>query len=128
AWVDGGAQQGDAAHPAPIVPAADALGPPTAVYDSGLDYTSSYTGSDEYRCFVIDPGMTSSFNLIAAGVHSTNNAIVHHTIVYAALPAYAAQVDQLDAADPRPGYECFGGPAFNAIPVAAAAVGSLPKA
>ncbi|HEX6835214.1 MAG TPA: monooxygenase, partial [Polyangia bacterium] len=128
-WVDGGAQPGDEATAAPTPPAPDALGPPTATYDSGLDYDSQFQGSDEYRCFVIDPKLTAKFNLIAIGVHSTNPAIVHHTIVYAQLPADQAAVDTLDANDPLPGYECFGGPGWaGAITVGAAAVGSLPKA
>jgi hypothetical protein len=127
AWIDGGALAGDPATAAPIVPPPGQLGAPTAVYDSGLDYTSTFGGSDEYRCFVIDPQLTSTFNLIAVGVKSTNNAIVHHTIVYASLPQYNAQVDALDAADPLPGYQCFGGPGFPAVTVGAAAVGSLPR-
>ena len=129
AWVDGGALAGDATHAAPTPPAPDALGTPTATYDSGIDYESSFQGADEYRCFVIDPQLTATFNLIAVGVHSTNPAIVHHTIVYAQLPADKAAVDALDANDPLPGYECFGGPGWaGAISVGAAAVGSLPKA
>src|SRR5947199_286500 len=83
-----------------------------------------YQGSDEYRCFVIDPHLMATFNMIAVGVHSTNPAIVHHTIVYAQLPQYQAAVDTLDANDPLPGYECFGGAGWaGAIPVGAAAVG-----
>ena len=127
-WVDGGSLPGDASKPAPTAPAPDTLGPPTATWDSGLDYTSTYQGSDEYRCFVIDPQLTQQFNLIAVGVHSTNPAIVHHTIVYAQLPQYQAAVDALDAGDPLPGYQCFGGPGWTgAITVGAAAVGSQPK-
>jgi Copper type II ascorbate-dependent monooxygenase, C-terminal domain len=128
AWVDGGAQPGDPATAAPILPPAGALGAPSAVYDSGLDYTSTYAGSDEYRCFVVDPKLAATFNLVAVGVTSTNPAIVHHTIVYAQLPQFQAAVDALDAADPLPGYECFGGPGWaGAISIGAAAVGSLPK-
>jgi hypothetical protein len=127
-WVDAGSQPGDASKPAPTPGPADVLGTPTAVYDSGLDYDSSFNGQDEYRCFVIDPKLTASFNLIAVGVHSTNPAIVHHTIVYAQLAKDQAAVDALDAADPLPGYECFGGPGWaGAISVGAAAVGSLPQ-
>ncbi|MCU1279724.1 MAG: hypothetical protein JWM53_3270 [bacterium] len=127
-WVDGGAQPGDASQPAPTPGPHDALGTPTAVYDSGLDYASSFQGQDEYRCFVIDPKLTATFNMIAVGVHSTNPAIVHHTIVYAQLPQDKAAVDALDANDPLPGYECFGGAGWQgAISVGAAAVGSLPK-
>jgi copper type II ascorbate-dependent monooxygenase-like protein len=128
AWVDGGSQPGDAAKAAATPPAPDVLGPPTASWDSGLDYNSTYQGRDEYRCFVVDPHLTANFNLIAVGVTSTNPAIVHHTIVYAQLPADQAKVDALDAADPLPGYQCFGGPGWpGAIGVGAAAVGSLPK-
>ena len=62
-------------------------------------------------------------------MHSTNPAIVHHTIVYAQLPQDKAAVDALDADDPLPGYECFGGAGWaDAITVGASAVGSLPKA
>lgn len=129
AWVDGGSLPGDAATAAPTPAAPDALGPPTATYDSGIDYESAFQGADEYRCFVIDPSLTATFNLIAVGVHSTNPAIVHHTIVYAQLPADKAAVDALDAADPLPGYECFGGAGWaGAIEVGAAAVGSQPVA
>ena len=128
AWVDGGALAGDEATAAPTPPAPDALGAPTATYDSGVDYESAFQGQDEYRCFVIDPQLGATFNLIAVGVHSTNPAIVHHTIVYAQLPQYQAAVDALDAADPLPGYQCFGGPGWTgAIEIGAAAVGSLPK-
>lgn len=128
AWVDGGALAGDEAHAAPTPPPPDALGPPTATYDSGIDYDSTFQGSDEYRCFVIDPKLAATFNLVAIGVHSTNPAIVHHTIVYAQLARDEAAVDALDAADPLPGYECFGGPGWaGAIEVGAAAVGSPPQ-
>ncbi|HEX9103836.1 MAG TPA: cytochrome c, partial [Polyangia bacterium] len=65
AWVDGGALPGDAAHAAPTPAAPDTLGPPTATYDSGLDYSSSFQGADEYRCFVVDPALTATFNLVA---------------------------------------------------------------
>ncbi|HEY2745578.1 MAG TPA: hypothetical protein VGL86_13170 [Polyangia bacterium] len=128
-WVDGGSLAGDESKAAPAPVAMSPLGPPTATYDSGLDYDSTFQGSDEYRCFIIDPALTATFNLIAVGVHSTNPAIVHHTIVYAQLPADKAAVDALDAADPLPGYECFGGPGWaGAIEVGAAAVGSQPLA
>ncbi len=128
-WVDGGSLPGDESKAAPAPIAMNPLGPPTATYDSGVDYDSTFQGSDEYRCFIIDPALTATFNLIAIGVHSTNPAIVHHTIVYAQLPADKAAVDALDAADPLPGYECFGGPGWTgAIEVGAAAVGSQPLA
>jgi len=124
-WARGGTPEGDAAHPAPITRPADLMGPPTLTVDSGLDYASTFAGSDEYRCFVIDPKLATAFPLVAADTTSTNRAVVHHVIVYAALPQMLSAVAALDAADPLPGYTCFGGPGFaNAIPVSASAVGS----
>jgi hypothetical protein len=124
-WKNAGAPEGDPANAAPALKPVDLMGPPTLNIDSGLDYNSDFTGSDEYRCFVIDPKITGQFPLIAADTTNTNRAIVHHVIVYAALPQNLAAVQALDAADPKPGYECFGGAGFTgAIPVSASAVGS----
>jgi hypothetical protein len=124
-WARNGTPEGDASNPAPLIKPADLMGPPTMNIDSGVDFTSTFDGSDEYRCFVIDPKLAGTFNLVAADTTSTNRAIVHHVIVYAALPASVSSVAALDAADPQPGYQCFGGPGFaGAIPVSASAVGS----
>jgi hypothetical protein len=38
-----------------------------------------------------------------------NAAIVHHSILYAAHPEQIEAAEALDAQDPQPGYECFGG-------------------
>jgi hypothetical protein len=125
AWKNAGAPEGDASTAAPAPRPVDVMGPPTVNVDSGLDYTSDFAGSDEYRCFVIDPKITSPFPLIAADTTSTNRAIVHHVIVYAAVPQTLAAVQALDVADPKPGYECFGGAGFTgAIQISASAVGS----
>jgi len=131
-WVDEGAPEGDPADAPADVPGdddPDALGPPTDVFDSGLDYESDYPGDDEYRCFVIDPGLEERVDAVAFDVGSTNLAIVHHALLYAALPEVASAVDALDAADPRPGYECFGGPSFEpAIGVGAYVPGASAQA
>jgi hypothetical protein len=127
-WANGDRAEGDAANPAPVVPPPDILGPATVTVDSGIDYLSTYAGQDAYRCFVIDPKLTGTFPMIAADTTSTNRSIVHHVIVYAALPQNVAAAQALDAADPGPGYECFGGAGFaGAIPVGASAVGSKAK-
>ena len=39
-----------------------------------------------------------------------NAPIVHHVIAFLAAPADVAAYQQLDDADPAPGYVCFGGP------------------
>src|SRR5262245_30039462 len=128
AWARGGQEEGDAATAAPVNTPSPILGAPAMTVDSGIDYDSDFAGSDEYRCFVIDPKLTGSFPLIAAGTTSTNNAIVHHVIVDAVLPAQVAAVKAKDAADPKPGYECFGGVGVaGTFSISASAVGSQPR-
>jgi Copper type II ascorbate-dependent monooxygenase, C-terminal domain len=65
--------------------------------------------TDEYRCFVVDPGLTEDAMITGTEFVPGNPAIVHHAILYAAYPQQVAAAEQLDAQDPGPGYECFGG-------------------
>jgi hypothetical protein len=65
--------------------------------------------TDEYRCFLADPGLTTDAMLTGAEFIPGNRAIVHHSILYSAYPEQLAAAEALDAADPEPGYECFGG-------------------
>lgn len=66
-------------------------------------------GTDEYRCFVVDPGLSRKAMMTGAEFVPGNPAIVHHSILFAAYPEQVSAAEQLDAADPDPGYECFGG-------------------
>jgi hypothetical protein len=67
--------------------------------------------SDDYRCFVIDPGLDRDTFLTAYQVVPGEPRSVHHVILFA-LASEEADTDALalDAADPGPGYRCFGGP------------------
>lgn len=65
--------------------------------------------TDEYRCFLTDPGLTRDAMITGAEFIPGNRAIVHHSILYAVYPEQIAAAQQLDAADDEPGYECFGG-------------------
>jgi hypothetical protein len=65
--------------------------------------------TDEYRCFVVDPGLTDDVMITGTQFVPGNSAIVHHSILYGAHPEQVAAAEQLDAEDPEPGYECFGG-------------------
>ncbi|MCU0296891.1 MAG: hypothetical protein MUF33_00060 [Candidatus Nanopelagicales bacterium] len=65
--------------------------------------------TDEYRCFVVDPDLDKDAMITGTEFLPGNPAIVHHSILYAAYPEQVAAAEQLDAEDPGPGYECFGG-------------------
>jgi hypothetical protein len=65
--------------------------------------------TDEYRCFLADTELTTDAMLTGAEFVPGNRAIVHHSILYSAYPEQVPAAEELDAADPGPGYECFGG-------------------
>ncbi|HET6708827.1 hypothetical protein [Amycolatopsis sp.] len=66
-------------------------------------------GTDEYRCQVIDPGLTKTAFLTGTQVMPENVALAHHAIVYVVPPGGAAAVHEQDAKTPGLGWQCFGG-------------------
>lgn len=64
---------------------------------------------DEYRCQVLDPGLTKEAFLTGTQVMPDNVAIAHHGVVFAVPPGAAAAVREHDAKTPGPGWQCFGG-------------------
>src|SRR4051794_14335185 len=65
-------------------------------------------GTDDYRCFLLDPHLTSPRYLTGAFVKPDNRNVVHHVILYRADPDQVAAAEQLDAEDPGEGWTCFG--------------------
>ncbi|ANN15866.1 monooxygenase [Amycolatopsis orientalis] len=70
---------------------------------------SGDSGTDEYRCQVIDPGLTKAAFLTGTQVTPENVALAHHAIVYAVPPRGAALVREQDAKTPGVGWQCFSG-------------------
>ncbi|MEQ1501964.1 MAG: hypothetical protein ABMB14_07020 [Myxococcota bacterium] len=116
AWADGGAPEGDPTAPPtaplalPTLPSVDAtmtLDPP---------YTPDAAVADDYRCFLVDPGLAEDRYLTGYEVIPGQRQEVHHASV-AALDTEAAVADAqaLDAADDRPGWACFGGFGFGGV-------------
>jgi hypothetical protein len=67
-------------------------------------------GTDDYRCFLVDPELTAPSFLTGVAFLPGNPALVHHSILFRVEPAQVAAAVAKDVADPRPGWECFGGP------------------
>ncbi len=114
-WVRTGAARGDVRRPGtPLRPIPTGL----ARVDVRLPMPEPYTpkhgaGHDDYRCFPLDwtPGATTY--VTGVDIAPGARAVVHHIIVYLAPPASASTVAQWDAADPEPGYRCYGGPSAD---------------
>lgn len=74
-------------------------------------------GTDEYRCQVIDPGLTKAAFLTGTQFMPENVPVAHHAIVYAVPPGGAAAVREQDAKTRGPGWQCFGGTGVNGADV-----------
>lgn len=110
-WVDAGAPRGEAREMPPPVKYNDdwALGAPDAVLTPDVTWELEASGADEYRCFVMPTSFAEDRTIQAVEVRPGNRKIVHHVLIYADVTGKARQ---LDAADPRPGFTCFGGLGF----------------
>jgi hypothetical protein len=79
-------------------------------------------GTDDYRCFLLDPHLTEPAYVTGTFVKPDNVNMVHHVILYRADPAQVGNAKALDAKDPGEGWTCFGdsglpgGPALDNAP------------
>jgi hypothetical protein len=93
--------------------------PPTAPLRAGerfvtLTMPQPYTpvasngGTDEYRCFLVDPGLSATSHLTGSQFQPQNLDIVHHAIVFRISPTGAKEARELDERTPGEGWQCFG--------------------
>ncbi len=66
-------------------------------------------GTDEYRCFLVDPGFAQRTFVTGSQVLPQNPALVHHAIFFRVAPDDVAQARELDGEDDGDGWTCFGG-------------------
>lgn len=111
AWADAGAPEGTPPSEPPVAPSTPKLDVVSATLDMGDAYTPNASVSDDYRCFVVDPGLDTKKFLTAFEVRPGDPRVVHHVIVYALeTDSDVAVVEQRDADEPGLGYTCYGGP------------------
>jgi hypothetical protein len=65
-------------------------------------------GTDEYRCFLVDPKLTEAAYLTGSQFLPQNAAIVHHAIFYRLNPEQAKAAEKVDAEATGEGWTCFG--------------------
>jgi hypothetical protein len=66
-------------------------------------------GTDDYRCFLVDPGLSRRTILVGSQFLPQNADIVHHAIFFRVAPVDVPEARQLDTASPGDGWTCFGG-------------------
>ncbi|WP_395657788.1 hypothetical protein [Nocardioides sp.] len=66
-------------------------------------------GTDDYRCFLLDPKLKDDVWLTGSNVLPGNPLVVHHVILFRLPPEKTAAAEAKDAADDGEGWQCFGG-------------------
>lgn len=66
-------------------------------------------GTDDYRCFLLDPGLERDAMLTGTQVLPGNPDVVHHVILFRVTPDQVAEAEEVDEDDDGPGWTCFGG-------------------
>ncbi|MBZ9752865.1 hypothetical protein K7W42_18655 [Deinococcus sp. HMF7604] len=81
----------------------------------GQPYTPSSTLTDDYRCFLLNPGLTTDRFIEGFEVKPGNPEIVHHVVVNQVTALQAAQAQSQDGQDGQPGWPCFGGTGLDTV-------------
>jgi hypothetical protein len=69
---------------------------------------------DDYRCFLLDPGVTAESFITGVRFVPGNPDVVHHAIAYRVEPGQVNAARAKDAEDAQDGWSCFGGPQLPA--------------
>ena len=106
---DDGAVRGDA-EPARSVPLRDGERRLTVQMPAAYTPSAPYdAGSDDYRCFLLDPRLEEDVLLTGTDVLPGNPDVVHHVILFHVPPAQTDQAQGLDDRTEGQGWTCFGG-------------------
>lgn len=112
AWIRAGSPVGDPADARSAPTPRGGLPWVDLALDAGADYLPSPShasshGSDDYRCFALDPGLAQDRDLIGIDVAPGVARQVHHVLLFTAT---REDVAAADAAEAGLGWTCFGGP------------------
>ena len=109
-WVDQGTPEGDPAKAPPPPPAAAKLGHVSVSLEPAESYTPNSALEDDYRCFLVDPGLDADAFLTGYEVKPGRPGLVHHVVLFTLdTPTDEAIAESLDDNEAGPGYSCFGG-------------------
>src|SRR3954452_14723601 len=125
-----GAPGGSSAASSPVDPHAGRTTyspPPAQPLRAGEHFTTVYMpkpyapkapngGTDEYRCFRVDPGIAGNEYLTGSQFLPQNAAIVHHAIFFRIGPDQVASARRLDEDSPGEVWTCFGDSVVPAAP------------
>jgi len=110
AWDKAGAPAGDPADaPASLTPPEINLGAPDVTLDPGTPYQANAALNDDFHCFLTDPGLTATRDLVGFDIHPGVVASVHHVLLFAVPSDLLPMAQARDDAEAGTGWSCFGG-------------------
>ena len=123
AWANGGAPEGDASDPAPLIEPPDYhLTDVDQVLSHPTGYPTPKVGlEDDYVCFVLDPGLTEDAFLEAIEIVPDQVAVDHHALVF-----IDEDGDSEALMNENGWYSCLGGAGVDAQLIAGWAPGAAP--
>ncbi|MDE2806743.1 MAG: YceI family protein [Gemmatimonadota bacterium] len=115
-WAAAGAPL-DVAASTPVLPGEAEVARVRADLVLGMPEPYQGTGelSDDYRCFVLDPGFEEDTFLTGFSLEPGERRVVHHSLVYLAGADARDEAAAAAGRDARPGWECFGGPGIPEV-------------
>jgi hypothetical protein len=72
-------------------------------------------GTDDYRCFLLDPELAQDEWLTGTTVQPGSPEVVHHVILFQVPPEQIAAAKAKDASEDAQGWTCFGGTGLDAF-------------
>ncbi len=109
-WADAGAPEGDVSHSVKVAPPDSTLDRVDFTVPMKEAYAPDLTGTDDYRCFLLDWPAEDNTYVTGYRIAPGNAAVVHHVIAFIAPPSQMEEYAALDEAEPGSGWTCFGGP------------------
>ena len=65
--------------------------------------------TDDYRCFLLDPKLSTDGSVTSARIEPGQRKVVHHVILFRVAKTNVAEAKRLDQTSSGPGWSCFGG-------------------
>lgn len=111
-WVEAGSPEGAAedAPPPRKFESGWRLGEPDLVLEPTEGFGVPAEGRDHFRCFVLPTGLDVDQMVVGVEFQAGDPSVVHHAILFV---DERGRARKLDAEDPGPGYERFGGIGFD---------------
>lgn len=115
-WADAGAPLGNPEDRPPSTAQPREQEPhPDRLLTLDPPYQPNRARSDDYRCFLLDPQLSSDTFVTAYRIYPQQKKLVHHVILFVIGPQSAREAEAKDQSEPGAGWTCYGGPGVGTM-------------